>query len=132
MQVRCKSNIPKHLGILLAAMLAISLFFIYMRFNPAESNWFPKCPFLQLTGLKCPGCGSQRAIHSLLNFKLLDAIKYNFMVIAAIPVLALFAYDRLTRRRHIRLHNLLNSSRFVIATGIIILIWWIVRNIFEL
>ena len=84
------------------------------------------------TGLKCPGCGSQRAIHSLLNFKLLDAIKYNFMVVAAIPVLALFAYDILTRRRHIRLHNFLNSSRFVIATGIFILLWWIIRNIFEL
>lgn len=132
MQVKCKSNIPKHLGILLAAMLAISLFFIYMRFNPAESSWFPKCPFLQLTGLKCPGCGSQRAIHSLLNLRILDAIKYNFMVVAAIPILALYAYDWLSHKKHIRLHNFLNSYRFVIATGIFIILWWIFRNIFNL
>ena len=113
-------------------MLAISLIFIYIRFNPAESSWFPKCPFLQFTGLKCPGCGSQRAIHSLLNFKLTDAIRYNILAVAAIPVLALFAFDRITGRRHIRLHNFLNSSRFVIATGIFILLWWIVRNFFNL
>ena len=117
---------------MLVALLAISLIFVYLSFNPAESSWFPKCPFLYLTGLKCPGCGSQRAIHSLLNLKLLDAIRYNLMVVAAIPVLALFAYDNLTRRRNIRLHNFLNSRRFVLATGFAILIWWFARNIFNL
>ena len=110
-------------------MLAISLIYIYMRFNPAESSWFPKCPFLHLTGLKCPGCGSQRAIHSLLNFRLPDAIRYNFLAVVAIPVLSLYAYDLLTHKKHIRLHNFLNSSKFVIATGIFILLWWIFRNI---
>ena len=26
-------------------------------FDPSVSAFFPKCPFLLLTGLQCPGCG---------------------------------------------------------------------------
>src|SRR5437762_10353071 len=44
---------------------AVFLFF----FNPAApaNQWFPKCPFLLLTGYQCPGCGSTRACYQLLH-----------------------------------------------------------------
>ena len=58
------------LGILAVSVLAL----IYYKFNPSDIAIFPKCPFLLLTGLKCPGCGSQRAIHSLLHFSIFDVV----------------------------------------------------------
>lgn len=48
-------------------------------------DFFPKCPFKAVTGLDCPGCGSQRAIHQLLNFNLIAAFKYNPLLLLSIP-----------------------------------------------
>ena len=36
-------------------------------YNPAEADFFLPCVFYSLTGLKCPGCGMQRAGHLLLH-----------------------------------------------------------------
>lgn len=47
--------------------VAMALGVVYFFFDPAGSRLFPRCPFLSLTGLRCPGCGSQRALHSLLH-----------------------------------------------------------------
>ncbi|MFR8803179.1 MAG: DUF2752 domain-containing protein [Anaerovoracaceae bacterium] len=59
------------------------LIFVYSRFSPESSSWFPKCIFLQLTGLKCPGCGSQRVVHNLLNLNIHKAFEANaFLVLS--------------------------------------------------
>lgn len=50
--------------ILLVVMVAVPLYFY---FDPAHSYLAPKCIFRMLTGLDCPSCGNQRALHSLLN-----------------------------------------------------------------
>ena len=54
-----------------AAIVLTAAIFLYSEFDPAGSVFWPKCPFHLLTGLECPGCGSQRAVHSLLNGDLL-------------------------------------------------------------
>jgi len=61
--------------------------------NPADSGLFPPCPFRALTGYHCPGCGTLRALHQLLNGHLLAAIDYNPLTIFFLPfvVYALFA-----------------------------------------
>ena len=45
----------------------------------------PKCPFKLITGLSCPGCGIQRAIHAMLHGKFTEAITYNYYFTASIP-----------------------------------------------
>jgi hypothetical protein len=72
----------------LALSIAGALIYIYSKFDPEESFIFPKCPFHVLTGLECPGCGSQRAIHSLLNGHLADAFRYNALAVIALPYIA--------------------------------------------
>ena len=57
-----------------AAIVLTAAIFLYSEFDPAGSVFWPKCPFHLLTGLECPGCGSQRAVHSLLNGDLLSAV----------------------------------------------------------
>lgn len=60
---------------------------IYGSFNPAEYAFFPPCPFRALTGWQCPGCGSQRAVHHLLNLNLSGAFSQNPLLVLSIPYL---------------------------------------------
>ena len=126
-----KSHKAIYVGMLIIILLT-SLLFIYTKFNPENSEWFPKCIFLQLTGFKCPGCGSQRAIHNLLNLNIISAIKHNALLVLSLPLLTLYGLDYITGFRHHKLHNRLHSYKTVTAISTIIVIWWIARNIFGL
>ena len=61
-----------------------TLFILYF-FNPSSSYLFPPCPFHALTGLHCPGCGSLRALHSLLHGHLIKAFGLNPLMILLLP-----------------------------------------------
>ncbi len=56
--------------------------------DPAAAGWMPPCPFHALTGLQCPGCGSLRAIHSLLHGHGAQALAYNPLTCIGLPFLA--------------------------------------------
>ena len=63
-------------------------------FDPTEEgNFYPKCPFLLLTGLQCPGCGTTRALALLTHGDVLGAISMNLLFAIMLPVLA-FLYVR--------------------------------------
>jgi len=66
------------------ALLAVGLLGVYFFLDP-EHHFFPKCPFLWLTGWKCPGCGAQRAVHHLLHGNVLEAFRVNFLFVLAFP-----------------------------------------------
>ena len=51
-------------------------------------TFFPRCPFYFFTGFYCPGCGSQRAVSSLLHGQIVPALKFNILLIAFLPLLA--------------------------------------------
>jgi hypothetical protein len=60
------------------------------------------CPVHELTGLWCPGCGTLRAIRSLVAGELAQAWQYNPLTLAVIPlVLAMVWRASLDRRRRI-------------------------------
>jgi hypothetical protein len=65
-------------------LFVAGLIVVYKTFDPA-TGLFPKCPFLQVTGLQCPGCGSQRAVHHLLNAEFKEAFALNPLLIISIP-----------------------------------------------
>lgn len=112
------------------AAVILAAIVLYATFDPA-TNPFPRCIFLQLTGWKCPGCGSQRALHSLLHLDIAKAWRYNAMLVAAIPVVSVMFLSQVTKRKMPRLYNSLNGrvaiwTSFVLLTG-----WWMLRNIFD-
>ena len=72
----------------LAALPCLAL--LYFR-NPEEGVLYPPCLFYALTGLHCPGCGTLRGLHQLLNGNLLAAFGYNPYTMLALPVLG-YAY----------------------------------------
>ena len=64
---------------------------VYGCFDPATAGFFPPCPFRAVTGLLCPGCGTQRALHALLNGNLPEALQLNALVVVSLPLAALTA-----------------------------------------
>jgi hypothetical protein len=73
------------LGVLfLSAGLAACLILYF--FAPSQYAFYPKCVFHAMTGLLCPGCGSLRALHSLLHGELGAAWRLNPLLIVLLPV----------------------------------------------
>ena len=115
---------------LAVAAVVVAGVVIYSTFDPSASRWFPRCPFLMLTGLKCPGCGTQRAIHALLHGDVLSALHFNALLPVCIPLLLLYGYAEQVRTRKPRFYNRVNSVTAILAVLIVVIVWWIVRNIF--
>jgi hypothetical protein len=58
--------------------------------NPADAQADPlgPCAFKLLTGFDCPGCGGTRMVWYLLHGNVLEAARYHFVALLAVPVLA--------------------------------------------
>ena len=116
----------------LILFLLIFLAFLYKFYNPVDYSFFPKCPFLSFTGYKCPGCGSQRAIHHLLNFEFHLAISQNLLLVFSIPYLLTgFFLDNI----NFQSEKLLSIRKFLFGKTAIyiilalILVYWLIRNL---
>lgn len=116
----------------LVATVAGGLIVIYHRFSPTASVFFPKCPFLLLTGQKCPGCGSQRAIHALLHANVVSAFTHNALLVVSLPYVALQIFARLHARCRPSptLLPAIESPRVIRTIIILVLAFWIARNVF--
>ena len=74
----------KYIGML---GLGMALTFLYIFIDPSEVNFLPKCPIYATTGTYCPGCGSQRATHQLLNLNIAGVLKQNVLYFFGLLVL---------------------------------------------
>ncbi|WP_084791423.1 DUF2752 domain-containing protein [Leyella lascolaii] len=114
--------------LIIAAGMTVVYFFI----DPTASPLFPKCPFWYVTNIKCPGCGSQRAIHDLLHLDITAACSHNLLMTLSIPYLLLLIYSQQNQKRHPRLYKTLYGRVAIYATLIIIVIWTVLRNLFNI
>lgn len=73
---------------LLIAVMAVGAVVLLGRFDPEKTVWFPKCVLVQTTGIYCPGCGTSRALHALMEGRVADALRMNALMIVALPLLA--------------------------------------------
>lgn len=86
--------------------------------------------FFTLTGFKCPGCGSQRAIHSLLNLDFCQAFRYNGLLFLLIPYMAMLLISGIFKSKMERLYQALTKPALIYILLVVILLWWLLRNIF--
>lgn len=77
---------PRYRTILALPAAAVALILLRV-FDPALSGVFPPCPIHYLTGLYCPGCGSLRAMHALLQGDLMHAWAMNPLTVLLLPFL---------------------------------------------
>lgn len=114
---------------IIVAVLLLGGAAIYFLADPARSGLFPKCPFLMATGYKCPGCGSQRVLHSLLHGDVAAAWHYNALMVATLPVVVAYVVAELGRKCWPRLYNALNSVPAIVTVLVVIVAWWVLRNV---
>ena len=104
---------------------------LYFYFDPSFHEFFPSCPFHTFTGLYCPGCGSQRAFHALLNGDITSALGYNMLFVLFLPFMLYSAgvtVNNIFRKQKIR-QQIFRSQSFTLATLAVVLLFWILRNI---
>lgn len=89
----------------------------------------PKCLFHELTGLECPGCGSQRMLHALLHGNIIEAWHYNALFVAMIPILIPMTYLEIRKEAHPKAYAVVNSVPVILTLAGAIVIWGIVRNL---
>jgi len=109
-----------------------ALVFIYGFFNPYQYAFFPKCPFHTFTGLKCPGCGSQRALHDLLHFDMGAAFQENQLMVLSIPyIITGFIFDRTnsSNPNFLKWRRRLFGKTAIFIVLFVVIAFWILRNI---
>ncbi len=116
----------------LAALPCLAL--VYSR-NPEEAGFYPPCFFFAVTGLHCPGCGTLRGLHQLLNGNLLAAIGYNPLTMLVLPLIAgaIVAFRLAPRCRQLawvgRLAAASERSAAVWVLLAAVVCFWVLRNV---
>ena len=116
-----------HVRLLAVAAAVAAVAAVYYVAAP-ESGIYPRCMFRQFTGLDCPGCGSQRALHALLHGHVAEAWRYNALLLIEIPFIALLLVASRRSRSMPRLNKVLNSQSVILLILASIILWTILRN----
>lgn len=98
--------------------------------SPEESGHYPTCPFLAITGLYCPGCGSLRAVHALAHGDLGTAWDRNPLALLLLPVLigAWVAWG--LRLRGLNTWHLSRvPAAWIWSLLVVVLVYWVTRNV---
>lgn len=103
-------------------------------YDPAQYILMPKCLFKLLTGLSCPGCGIQRAIHALVHGHIKEAIHYNYYLIYSAPYALSFliVWAMPTGRRKLQLRCIIENRQVVNFYIITFLVWFVLRNLLNI
>lgn len=110
-----------------AITVAATVLTIYYVADPSTAH-MPQCTFKLITGLDCPGCGSQRALHALLHGHIAEAMAFNPAVSILIPLGVLYAFAEWTDK-YPRLRHALLSKPAVYTILSMLVLWTVFRNI---
>ena len=116
--------------IIIGVLTFLGMLALYIFWNPTETNIFPKCPVYGVTGIYCPGCGSQRAAHQILNGNIIEGLRHNYLIGLLGLVLSyqvfMFIMNNLLQKGIV---NLLHKSKVTLGILVIVILFWILRNI---
>ena len=114
---------------LVPVALLLVAFAVLFQFNPSRNSFYPLCVFHRVTGLQCPGCGGLRATHHLLHGDFVTALRFNPLVVLALPVGAWFAVRRWCRGETAAKFSQRTVAVWAWVLFAVIVVFWIVRNL---
>lgn len=113
----------------LTAAAAVAAAAVVHTVDPNESGNYPTCPFLALTGLYCPGCGTLRAIHALTYGDVGAAVGLNVLTVAAVPFAAVMWVRWVVGRARGRPSASFVHPSWPLAFGALLVLFAVVRNL---
>lgn len=97
--------------------------------DPNESGHYPTCPFLALTGLTCPGCGTLRALHALTRGDVATGFARNPATMLTLPLLAWVWVAWVSREARGSSRTRMAPAWCLYALAAAELVFWVVRNL---
>lgn len=112
--------------------ILIGLGLMYYFVNPTASSHPVHCVIRTVTGFQCPSCGTQRAIHALAHGHIVEALSYNYFFVLSVPYALMAVLATWYNYRHIfdGLYRFVYHRYTLKAYVVIILLWWVGRNVF--
>ena len=130
------SEMKKRKGVVIAlCVLTPLLLWLYLKVDPAGEDfgiWFPKCPLRLLTGLQCPSCGVQRALHSLLIGEPVEALRHNWFIVFSGLYLAGMGVSRMLRAKVPALYGFFWGTKGGWTYVTVYVAWFIIRNLLKI
>ena len=119
----------KYKSVLIVGLITATAVVLFL-FNPAVSSFYPTCPLNNYTGIFCPGCGTQRAAHEILNGNIAQAISFNALFTLSIPFAIYYTFiEFFNRIAKTNIKNIQLSNRNLIVLLLIALVFMILRNL---
>lgn len=113
------------LGGLAAGVVCLALLF----WKHPSNYGVPSCPTRAYLGIYCPGCGSMRATHYLLNGRFGDSLRNNPLVLPLLPLVFLLLVRFVTEMRTGRSWPLPGERYLGITLLVVFAFLFVARNI---
>jgi hypothetical protein len=97
--------------------------------DPSVDGSYGSCPFLELTGRPCPGCGGLRAVSALTHGDLVGALGSNLLAVGLVAVLVTaWSAWAVQRARGTDARMLVMSDRALVLVLVVTLAFGVLRN----
>lgn len=121
--------IYKLLSIIGFFILGVGIYYFYQN-DPAQSETvFILCVTKNISGIDCPGCGSQRAFHELLHGNFIKAAKLNLTIYFFTPLLLFLFLKTVLKPFRIDLPDLLITTKRLMLILFFLLLFTVLRNL---
>jgi hypothetical protein len=111
------------------AALAAAAVGVVALVEPNQPGHYPTCPFLALTGLQCPGCGSLRAVHAMAHGDVSVALGLNVLTVLAAVALVVIWLRWVRRSWTGRPRTGVAPPAMLWALAVVVVVFTVVRNL---
>jgi hypothetical protein len=117
------------------ALLNVVFFFTFFTIHTTQIPYFGNyytCPFKDMTGLSCPGCGITRAFIAVGHGHLITALKSNPLILLFFPIFLLRFTQRIQEILFKGFYAVRFNGKFLLLIAIIIFSFGITRMILQI
>ncbi len=121
--------IYKLLSIFAFVLFVAGTYYFYKNDPSSGEAVFVSCISKSISGLDCPGCGSQRAFHELLHGNFKKAAQLNLLIYFFTPLAFFIFFKMALKPFNVILPDIIISTKWLITILVLMLLFTIIRNV---